>query len=556
MKFIYNYLPILAVISLILFSCNEDKGNYDYHDINSVEIAEIAAHSSELGSTLNIVPELTFALGENEKSFSYTWYYISTEGAHSDRILSTERNMSVQVGGDNPLAESGAHSVVLKVKNLDTGIVYSSNYFTVTVRSRFAIGYLALCETNDGFELDMIAKVNSGADTLTVYNNLLKLSGSELPHTGGIKPLGITAYHDAYAPNPYYQGNRVRYSTWVYTDKGTDRLKAEDFSYSPDYNILSISSPSSPYLQGNVIAQKIKSAMPYIPSIASRYIHLKAYMYYNNSWFMNNGTGNFHFFSYPINRKDGKESGFFKTAPYIAPGILPGSEVSVGAMIYDTDNKRFMYQALPKGTSVDYYYTDKIMYSKMLDDTEFNNPDLSLIYMAEKPNTATGFAILQNNITSEYRYIEFVMNQSTAEKTVSRTIPSGQIKAAKFYARHPSAGVFYFATEDKIYSALIPDGGNIIVRDITSTVLKQGYKISLIKYTYPFSNRQLLLVASYAPGGTEGENGRLEFFQTNALTGDLTLAKNPEEKAEGSTYQIDMAWDKMGKIIDIAYKQQ
>jgi hypothetical protein len=91
--------------------------------------------------------------------------------------------------------------------------------------------------------------------------------------------------------------------------------------------------------------------------------------------------------------------------------------------------------------------------------------------------------------------------------------------------------------------------------DVTSQVLPAGHKISKMKSSsVRFDRNNLIVVASYDPNGTPGENGQLALYEVEDGTGNLILAKHPvQPTADG--YQTDMKWTGFGKIINVDYKQ-
>lgn len=91
--------------------------------------------------------------------------------------------------------------------------------------------------------------------------------------------------------------------------------------------------------------------------------------------------------------------------------------------------------------------------------------------------------------------------------------------------------------------------------DVTAQVLPAGHKISKMKSSsVRFDRSDLIVVASYNPDGTPGENGQLALYEVEDGTGNLKLAKHPIQPT-GAGYQIDMKWTGFGKIINVDYKR-
>ena len=69
---------ILWVMGVLLFTaCYDDKGSYDYHDINEVAITLPASQGVRLPKTdsvlVEITPELKQTLAENESDLVFLW---------------------------------------------------------------------------------------------------------------------------------------------------------------------------------------------------------------------------------------------------------------------------------------------------------------------------------------------------------------------------------------------------------------------------------------------------------------------------------------------------
>lgn len=71
-------IKIVWIVALLLgvTSCYEDKGNYDYKDMNNIEISVSTESSSyALGDKVISKPELTFTFGRENSELAYEWTY-------------------------------------------------------------------------------------------------------------------------------------------------------------------------------------------------------------------------------------------------------------------------------------------------------------------------------------------------------------------------------------------------------------------------------------------------------------------------------------------------
>jgi hypothetical protein len=530
---------------LLLGACIDDKGNYAYHDVNSITISGInhvdTSYLVAVGEYLRITPTLKFSAGEEHDAYRYEWHQMGKVVPHqSVHLLSTERNLNLKVEGS--LSDVGSYYLMYCVTNLTTGVRYD-HVFSVNVQNRISKGYIVLHEqSGGGFDVDLMSLYG---DTLTRYSKLLNMFASDLPRGG--KPLDLLCYPDHTAPSPYYVGTRLEYSVWVLTDKSTDRIKAEDYSYAPDYNISKLSLMPAAVLGGKpLVAEKMVS-------ISATVAGARCYMYFNGNWFFFNGSIMVYFFNQPLNVLSGEP----QAQPYaVSPHIIVGS--GYGAIMFDEDNHRFM---LHKILSSDMYTSSKIYCSHRITDADllfkWENPDYKLLYMGNR-TYQNGFAVVKNTATGLCELLQMSLTGSpsavVANQLARSVFPTNfDVESVKFFAYHTSLPYLYCATEDRVYRILLT---TMSVHDITDQVVPAGHKISVMEFLFVRSPRgHLLTVATYDPSGEEGQNGTLRLFDAKDGTGDLTLAKHPANPtAEG--YQIDMSWSGFGKIVALDYKQE
>lgn len=75
----------LAVV-VGLYSCYDDKGNYDYKELTSIEIEEFSTIHLTLGDTLRINPVFTYSSADTVMNLEYTW----TLGG---KVIGKQRNL-------------------------------------------------------------------------------------------------------------------------------------------------------------------------------------------------------------------------------------------------------------------------------------------------------------------------------------------------------------------------------------------------------------------------------------------------------------------------------
>jgi hypothetical protein len=575
MKHLSNKLKTVVVLfsSVCLFSCNEDKGNYDYNEINEVIIEGLEGpFAFEIGDTKTLIPTLTFSQEEDEDLFTYTWYYY--DGGKWEAIYEG-RDLELEISGRfGKPTETDPYRLAYEIVNKKTQIPYRK-LFTFTVITPLSRGYVALCEKEDGFEIDLIAYPTT--DKFTLYKNVLDLTGSSLPRKG-VKPYDIVTFPDVMAPDPYNKSG-TEYSVYVLTDQYTTRIKSADYSWLPAYDISNSIEPNShldkEYIKKgkSVIVQQMKTG--YVNVGANTYV--RSYIYHKEedgtgNWYVCNRWPSWYFYSAQMNRMRPEGDNRYEPAPYIAVG-------ATASMFFDTDSKSFKIGMLPHNgnmqNSTDLFYTEAM--TEAQDGVfNFNDSNNGLLYMGERLATNVtdaAFAILKQP-DGTYKYMEFGLASLNKDgisakgnkKRVSHFVADSRIEDAKFFASAPysnSPWIFYVTNDNKVFKANLSQS-TAVVTDITSSILKDdGYnEITTFKYLLPRTHnwgapvQTSLAVGTYNTSKGKNEGGKLEFFlMTDATSGEISLAKFPANPREDG-YQIDMSWDGLGKIVGLDFKEK
>lgn len=133
MNKIYTFL--YALLALGMTACYEDKGNYDYHPVNEIRIANIdKEYVREKWQLLTITPELAFSVQPTDR-MAYRWE-IDGKPVSEEPVLSY--NVAVDVA-DNP------YKCRFTAINLDDSSRYYQ-YFELKVVTPYEKGLLVLSE--------------------------------------------------------------------------------------------------------------------------------------------------------------------------------------------------------------------------------------------------------------------------------------------------------------------------------------------------------------------------------------------------------------------------
>lgn len=518
---LFNRSVLLLSVLLFFFSCNEDKGNYDYSEINDIDIAEFKVKDAtgdyisigeneefynitvETGDNLVLIPELAF-ISDDEADYSFKWYgYLRGKTKPEDaQVISEEKDLlhpMAEEWGMETTSQSGVYSFTFEAVNNQTG-VKRIWMFRVSVHSRAKYGYVALCKKENGFDVDVVAKNELKYHLVTdLFSSIKNLDLSA-------EPYGIEALWDITAP----EVGRDNYAFYVLTDKITTRLAPGDYSYDDKYSISSIIEPWSPLANQNVVAKKIVARGPNTAGIQTR-----AYFLYNDDWYFQNTSGSWYYIDQPINRMlvyndEGQiiETKHYKPAPFVAINTNNANAVSV---LYNETDKKFVFHKFNKpGNRNDIFYTQDIQTElndkMMFTDSEVADPHEKLVYLADdirsRTYNSTSHSVVQDN------FAIFQGSQGDYRGVLFRTNNDGVITAgfSRFY--FPSvltnknikiwfkrALTLYCVTDDNtvykfklqglsVNNQLLPQGkddgfwdagGKGSYEDVTGKFIKDGY---------------------------------------------------------------------------------
>lgn len=130
-------IKITAILMTLLcmFSCYDDKGNYDYREMNDIEITVLTTSSSySLGDKVVVNPELEFALGYESTDLAYEWTY-------DGHVIAQTKNLEWVV---DIIAQS--KELRLEVMDRATGISYFGSTIISISSTYVADGWVVLSE--------------------------------------------------------------------------------------------------------------------------------------------------------------------------------------------------------------------------------------------------------------------------------------------------------------------------------------------------------------------------------------------------------------------------
>ncbi|HJD77112.1 MAG TPA: hypothetical protein K8W04_13800, partial [Bacteroides reticulotermitis] len=147
-------LILLACLSVCVYcGCVEDKGNYDYIELNDMTIQPLEkAYIVELFSQVKITPEITLKTGEfNPDDYTYVWmlYTIFADPFTAD-TLSREKDLDIEIS-----ALPRTYKLYYEVKHKESELI-CTQLTDFTVINSYSIGLMALSRVNDDANLTFI----------------------------------------------------------------------------------------------------------------------------------------------------------------------------------------------------------------------------------------------------------------------------------------------------------------------------------------------------------------------------------------------------------------
>ena len=201
---------LLFVTALIACACSQDKGNYDYIDLDEPVVSELSDQDVFTLSRLQIAPKIEGG-DFSDRDYSFEWMVLNQNTTDEPVIIGTERNLDYEVS-----LTPGAYVLYFTIKEKKTGL-YWRTQLNLTVSSSMSEGWMVLCSDEGRARLDIVS-----ATTGQTLTDVLKDNG--MPEMYG--PRRIQWLSDKTdAASPYY----------LLTDDGATRLGRNAFEWKPEY---------------------------------------------------------------------------------------------------------------------------------------------------------------------------------------------------------------------------------------------------------------------------------------------------------------------------------
>lgn len=211
-KIKYYKFGSIFFLFLLLASCTEDLGNYDYIDLKEIEFKNIESEMTALSfSDLVIEPEL----GDiNESNYLFEWKVIRRDGDMQTTVIGEGKNLNYSVKLPPAL-----YSLIYTVKEKEA-TVFSRKMVDLRVKSITSEGWLVLCDDNGNARLDIHSKV-------TDQTYLDVLSPYDMDVITGPRKLQVLRDMLTNHNTPYY----------LFGDNAGTKLGRNDFEWKPEYDM-------------------------------------------------------------------------------------------------------------------------------------------------------------------------------------------------------------------------------------------------------------------------------------------------------------------------------
>jgi hypothetical protein len=529
-----TFKQLLICLGLItLGACADDKGNYDYVDINEVSVESPADGTKftciAFVDSLNIEPVVESTLGSSQ-NYEYEWKMIPVGTNTSDineeeTILSHDPKLKMFV-----TQKAGEYSIYFSITDKDTGIRWINRY-AVNVRSLTSEGWLVLCDNQGESRMDVIFNVSEDEDI--VAHNIWSESTFK---TGKPERLFYNYYVSGCA-------------TLLVTDKSTYKLDHSDLHAGEDNDLKWNfgDSPESVHVIASAMSQAYSS---------------------NSLWAIINDQKELYVmtrkeagsvFEYPMNKIGGITE--FEPAPFL--GVSYDSNYSGGSynciplVLYDATHRQF----LQWGGSDTYPSVMKFSGTQLFSAQTGRD----MVHMESTRGAGfTGdiYAILKDSNSSRHYFYEIkpkaksvpaaywweddTYEEYNEQKSYGEIIGEGLDQATKFACHYIYPYVFYVSghsiyqfdmshPDEAAQEVLSFPNEDIVVMRFNPFVGYNAYA------DWERERGYQLLVGTNVKGASQDACGIMRLYEVPAMMEPLVIKKE---------------FTGLGKIVDIAYKEQ
>ena len=525
---------ILLLFMPLLWSCFEDKGNYDYHEVGEIviedipDMIEVLSNADRIVITPKVISTVEGEIKDGDPNYEFIYRFDLKRGSINRPdpwvVLNPSGSMNLDTLATFP---SNSYIGWFIVKDLRTDIeTYKT--FDVNITSPTFEGWMVLCNEGDDnrVRFDMISRIS--ADRITPVHDIMTDLG--LPECTNATQLGLL-------PSLYAQGDAI----YIFSETGSYGINASTFETDESWNV--------------------KNNLFIIPPKADPV----AFVSLNTGWMVDNmlrfcvtADGNAFAktessfgasFELPINTSVRGGNPEYRVAPYIGVSMArPGNGSS--ALMYDIDNKRFVGWAYVENA-------DGRQIMTPLTDPENKlfsfNTGKDLVYM-ESTRFSGGltYAILQ--ATDGERSVCGINmgGEGFVQEAYYAKINASEFKQATKFAFHSQYPFMFYAVKNKVYLYDLGTGTNYPLEGIKLGANEEVTMLKFNLYQQPsldnldqseeFLGKQYnLIVGSYDNGAAGVNGGKVGFYKIDRSSHSVTKLGE---------------YDGFAKVKDVVYRER
>lgn len=507
-------------IGMILgcLSCFDDKGNYDYIQMNEIQISGIPEDTwiekRTYVDTLRFEPLVESSLyAEGEEPFTYEWKLMGrsdqvedTTGTLIDYVIATTKNLNY------PLTEkSGDYCGYFWVKDTLTGVAKKVDFY-LRLRTAVSEGWMILCDESGEARLDLVMNLSPTEDEIS--RNIWAANDFKIG-----RPIKLCFAYQL-------QGS----DRLVRTEKGTWKMDAETLAVGPDTDfalMFGLPMPSV-YMSNHIIC-------------AARDTRVDLTVTDDGILYKRNPLDYGDVYGDPMNYA-AETYDEFKCSPYI--GNPHGSyKYQASVILYDETNQCF--RAFKDSYSM-FNYPEELRLSSGAVNIDIHT-GMDLLFMESAGDIYT-YAVCGDDVDKQVIYgFEHGVGGFVYPRTKVELKREERDRIVKFAFSPINDYLFYLTDKNEIYQfdLLSPQTSSKLVLSFPGeqvTVLKFNRLVGSIAYeSWELERENMLVVGSYREGMADDVSGIMRLYEVPRLMAPLVLRKE---------------WTELGKVVDIVYRER
>lgn len=525
-----------------LVACINDKGNYDYAEIEELQIEGIPATLEVLSYVENIKvsPKIT-SVTEGEITAdnpNYTFQY--KLGYKGMGRLGEDGEVWVDITPESGFdldvpANYSANSYVcwFTITDKRTNVV-TSYTFDIVISSTTSEGWLVLC--NEGEEervrLDMISRLSS-TRTEPIYD-----IAKGLPTLHHATSMG-------FLPQMSNPGDEIS----IFSTEGAYMLDPETLESNDlmEFNLNQFAMDP-----GETMIKEV----PFPASTYNWQVKYRFAFSVDGNVYLEDATSGGSAYGFPLNTLSAGSASQFKVAPYAGfSWARPWSaEYGANVLFYDIDNQRFLGFLGVVG-----FGSEVPQQLAVIPDPDENklfsySTGKDLLYMeGTRRSNGLVYAVLEDNVGNRSIYGINMGGNGFVQEYYEENVTAPDFGNAKYFAFHSQFPLLFYATDNKVY---IYNMGTKRASELTNVDLGSSGRVTCLKFNLyrntdyasltnqseEFMNQQYnLIVGSYddAVGGVNG--GKVAFYAVDGTNDSVSKIEEYTGFAE---------------VVDVVYRER